>query len=329
MKTKHVWLVTGVLILSIGLWFARAAWRVHRGLVTLHARNMPLAEVLRKIEGQTRKKIEAEKVLDARITLNVVNKPLAYVLDRLAEQAGARWSTVYAVYNSRSALDRLETALRTDGKLEPAGWTKIAPEQPILKEPIELGALPPPGPNLDVQPLPPDFASGRVVTASEDVEIKNPSGEAPTLKGRPDAAFRMPKAIRVVRKGGDDDGGVQEEVWTAEELVLEAGLKGRLGNDQPNDEISAAAAETARKVNGRWTTYVALRKSAFGMAFGGPPFRRMMRGGPGSQVHGMNRADLQMESGPPPDFEAVAKQERNDVFERLTPEQRVRRAREM
>ena len=329
MKTKHVWLVSGVLMLAAGLWFARAAWRVHHGLVTLHVRNMPLSEVLRKIERQTWKKIEAEKALDARITLNLVNKPLTYVLDRLTEQAGARWSTLYAVYNSRAALDKLETALRTDGKLEPVGWTKIAPQQPILKEPIELGALPPLGPDLDARQLPADFPHRRVVTASEDVQIKNPSGDPSTVKGSGGAAYRVPKAIRVLRKGGTDDGAVEEEVWTPEELVLETGLKTRLGTDSPGDEIPTAAAETARKVNGHWTTYFALRKSAFGMTFGGPPFRGMMRRGPGPEVHGNNAPDLQMESSPPPDFEAAAKQERNNVFERLTPEQRVRRAREL
>ncbi|HTL57619.1 MAG TPA: hypothetical protein VL361_18175 [Candidatus Limnocylindrales bacterium] len=330
MKTKYVLLLTGALILLAGVWFARAAWRVHHGVVTLHVRNVPLAEVLRKIERQTWKKIESEKGVDARITLNVVNKPLAYVLDRLAEQAGSRWSTVYAVYSNRGALDKLEAALRGDGKLEPAGWTKIAPEQPILQEPIDLGYQPQPGPNMEVQKLPPDFAAGGVVTATDDIEIKNPTPGGPKIKGnRPDAAFHAPKAIRVMRKGGDVSGGVEEEVWTPEELVLETGLKTRLGNEQPNDEIPTAATETARKVNGRWTSYVAFRKSAFGLSFGGPPFHRFMRGGPGPQIPGTNLANVSIESGPPPDFEEAALQDRNNVFERLTPKQRVRRAREL
>src|SRR5439155_16060440 len=110
------------------------AWQMHHQLVSLDVRNMPLPDVLRIVERQTWKKLRAEKNLEARITLRVKNKPLPYVLDRIAEQAGARWSTLYAVYNSPNAVKALDTSLRGASKIRSAGWTKVAPKPPPMDE---------------------------------------------------------------------------------------------------------------------------------------------------------------------------------------------------
>src|SRR5260221_9935828 len=134
MKTKYLLLGFATLVIVATLWAGRVVWSINHQLVTLNVRNIPLAEVLRKVEWQTWKKIRAEKNLDARITLHLKNKPLSYVLDRLAEQAGARWSTLYAVYDSPRAVKSLDAALRADSKLEPAGWTKVAPKPPAPDE---------------------------------------------------------------------------------------------------------------------------------------------------------------------------------------------------
>ncbi|HYT58891.1 MAG TPA: hypothetical protein VEL06_01895 [Haliangiales bacterium] len=272
MKTKYLVLGTGVLIAACGLWFGRAAWRAHQQLVTLNVRNLPLADVLRKIERQTWKKIRVEKNLDARITLHVSNKPLSYVLDRLAEQAGARWSTLYAVYDSGRALKALDTALCGDGKLEPAGWTKLAPNPPALKPPgpDEIGPHPHPG------PAPGDSGP---MAGQRGMMMFRHTGNGATVMQNPNG---------------------QVEFWSAEELVMESALYARLGSERSETATSAAAAETARKVKGRWTTYLAFRKSSMGMA--GPP--------PGR-----------------PGLDPV-KRDPNDRFARLTPEQRVARARE-
>jgi hypothetical protein len=315
MKTKYLWFAAGVLVLTTGFWFARAAWRAHYQLVTLHVRNVPLGEVLRKIEWQTWKKIRAEKDLDARITLNVVNKPLVHVLDRLAEQAGAQWSTLYAVYDSPRALNALDGALAGDGKLEPAGWTKLAPEPPKFKEPGELGYLPQPGAAPEVEKLPPDFAAGHMVTATEDSVRAGSVGSG--------VVRQLPPTLHIAIKGAYG-GAVHEEVWAAEELVVETALKTRIGNEQLVNEIPVAAVQTAKKLKAHCVTYLAFSKSAMGIGFGGEHFRRF---GPDPQLKGTNVNDLQHQDLPP-DFEQAARQERNDQFERLTAEQRVRRARE-
>jgi hypothetical protein len=275
MKTKYLLLGIGAVFALGGLWVGRMAWRAHRQLVTLDVRDMPLAEVLRKVERQTWKKIRAEKALDARITLRVTDKPLEYVLDRLGEQAGARWCTLYAVYDSAAALKGLDSALRGDGKLEPAGWTRLAPK---LSAPNEM----------------PSNEPGLVFHANPNPEPPGPMpGERKLMMVR-----RSPDGP-VVFSGG---AGGQVEMWSPQELVMQSSLTGRLASDHSQAATAESAAETARKLKARWTTCLALRKSNMGIGFAGPP-----PGRPGMEL-GRPRLD--------------------DRFEKLTPGQRVQRARE-
>ena len=328
MKTKYLLLGIVVVLAAGGLWFGRMEWRVRHQLVSLDVRKATLAEVLKKIERQTHQKIRAERGLDTRITLRMTDKPLAYVLDRLAEQTGARWSTIYAVYDSPKALHALETALSSDGKLETAGWTKLAPSPPDFKEPGEFGATPQNGPGLQVQPLPQNFAPGARVTATEDSVVKGPG---------PNGALGQsgaPKMVRVFRKGGaDGNGPTEQEFWTPEELVMESGLNGRLGGAHPEDATAEIAAETARKINGHWTTYLAFRKSHLGMGYGGISLQLGRAPGPRGPI-GLrpNAGGTNFPPGAPPgplpgDLQDAATRERNDQFAHLTPEQRVQRAR--
>jgi hypothetical protein len=94
----------------------------------------------------------------------------------------------------------------------------------------------------------------------------------------------------------------QMETWSPEELVIEASLKSRLGGENSSSATAQAATEAAQKVKGKWTTYFAFRKSNLGIGFGNMPHSQPGLG----QI----------------------KHDPNDRFARLTPEQRVQRARE-
>jgi len=244
MKTRYLLIGTAVLAAAGGLWACRAAWRAHHELVSLDVREAPLAEVLRKVERQTWTKLRAEKALDARITLRVKDEPLSYVLKRIGDQAGARWSRLYAVYSSSRALGALDSALAGDGKIEPAGWARVA-----LKPP----------------------------------------------------AMNLPGQMRMT--------------WPLPRLLIEASLSERLGGEPEEGATAEAAARLARKVNGRWTTYMALAQMPKGLRFTGGGFGGGFRG------------------PPPPGFDPskLAQNNKlgpNDRFVRLTPDQRVQRARE-
>jgi hypothetical protein len=340
MKTKYVLLVLGLLIAGAGFWFGRAAWQSKHQLVTLHVRNLPLADVLRSIERQTGTKIRAEQSLDTHITLNVTAKPLAYVLNRVAEQAGARWSTLYAVYESHAALGKLETALRGDSKLDDAGWTKIAPAALVMNLPGPDAKGP--GPMFLAGPgtrnLPTNLPPGAVVTSSDEIAVEHGSMK-PGVKSGPATAKRerSPTIVRVVRNGPDGAGkNFEAETWSPEEMVLESALSPRLGTETIEAATAETAAETAEKVKGHWALYYALKKSRIGPGFGNV---QMTRRGPGDpKAHGSTPAGtvpganlkiagdhIGQAIG---DLEAAMRQSRADELGRLTPEQRVQRARE-
>src|SRR5208283_3585815 len=110
MKTRQIGVALAAMAVAT-IWFGRLAWRAHHNLVTLNARNMPLAEVVSALERQTWEKIRFDKSMSARITLNVKDAPLGQVLDLVAERAGARWQKTFAVGASDSAMKKLESVL--------------------------------------------------------------------------------------------------------------------------------------------------------------------------------------------------------------------------
>ncbi len=249
MKPKHLVMIIGILLAVGGLWFGHAAWRAHRQLVTLDLRDVSLAEVLRKIEEQTWTKIRAEKSVNARITLHVKDAPLRSVLDRIAEQAGARWSTVYAVYDSSRALKALDSALRGDGKLESAGWTRLAPK---LSGPDEVPE--------SVGPLPPSRSDFRADSPPLTERKLKPYMRWRAGGPLPDASGPVHDRPRVISRA-------------AEELVAETSLSARINSNGATRDLAAtpdSAARAARAVGGKWTIYFAFRGSNLGIGLPTP-----------------------------------------------------------
>ncbi len=248
MKPKHLVKISGILLAAGGLWFGHAAWRAHRRLVTLDVRDVPLGEVLRKIERQTWAKIRAEKSINARITLHVKDAPLRSVLDRIAEQAGARWSTVYAVYDSSRALKALDSALRGDSKLEPVGWTRLAPKFPSRDQLPRTG--------------------GPALLLRSDSRADSP----PQTEGKPKPSMRWraggPPPDPSGAAGGRPRLKPRMIVRAPEELVAQISLSARIISDGTKRDLAAtpdSVAGAARAVGGKWTTYSAFRKSDLGI----------------------------------------------------------------
>ncbi len=312
MKTKYV--LVGILILvAAALWAGRLAWHVHRQLVTLNVRNAPLPEVLRSIEKQTWKKIRAEKALaDVRVTLRVTNKPLSAVLDRLAAQAGARWTIRYAVYGSTTALNALDSTLRGEGKLEPAGWVKIAPH-PETVDHLGTGA---PGEQFGMGAGAPAFPPPDGIAAPE---------HGADASGTPSAVAPGQRRVMMVRRGpegpvifqGGPEGKI--EMWSPEEVVIQSSLVPRLASDPSisnSPPTAATAAQVAKMANAKWTTYLAFAKSSFGLGLAGLP--------PGGE---RVTAAVTAKGGGPPVVNLRGPNP-NARFDTLTPQQRVQRARE-
>src|SRR5262249_20754230 len=94
----------------------------------------------------------------------------------------------------------------------------------------------------------------------------------------------------------------QVEIWCPEELLMDSSLSPKLNGEQPEVATAKQAAEVAQKVKARWTTYLTFRKSLMGIQ-------------PLAKPNG--RPDLDLPRHNP-----------NDRFVNLTPDQRVRMARE-
>jgi hypothetical protein len=299
MRTKYLMIALAVVLAAAGIWMGRAASRARRQLVTLDVYEMPLRDVLRKIEKQTWQKVRAEEKLDARITLRVVDQPLSSVLNKIAMQAAARWSTVYAVYNSANSLAAVDRALRGDGKIDGAGWTKLAPID------AKFGMHAPPEANAGFKGRP----DGPDVEGPPKFFVNLPAGENGSHDGPPGpppegGGFGGGMMMRRM-EGGEtiiENGNGQVEHWSPTELVMQSSLTNRLDGVLIQTASAEEAQAAALKVEGKIETFFAFRKSIVGI---GAPMLGMRGRGP--------------YAGPPG---------RNDRFANLTPEQRVERARE-
>lgn len=102
----------------------------------------------------------------------------------------------------------------------------------------------------------------------------------------------------MIMEGGPNG---EMDIWSAQELVMDSTLTPKLGTPSHLDATADAAQAAAKQVNGKWATYLALKKSKLGIGFGRMPL------GP---------------QGPDPDREPYQR------FEHLTAKQRVQQARE-
>lgn len=109
-------------ILLYGGW---AAYRAHRNLVTLDVRNMPVRQVVKKLQWQTWETIVVHSNVQGKVTMNVRKVPLEVALQIVGEQTETSTSVLYPVYSKGSALVSLKKALR--GEVDPMsyGWTNL------------------------------------------------------------------------------------------------------------------------------------------------------------------------------------------------------------
>lgn len=121
------WIKVVALVLAGALgWFAYAAIRAHRNLVTLDVREMPVREVISKIEWQTWEIIIVQTNVEGKITLNVKGVPLDEVLEIISEQVSCRWTTYYPLYTSSKSLAAFKRAVRGEANPLDVGWTNLA-----------------------------------------------------------------------------------------------------------------------------------------------------------------------------------------------------------
>jgi len=313
MKAKTRIGLTLIGLLVVG-WAGRLAWRAHHDLVTLQVRNMPLQQVISKLEAQSGERILVGGPLSAQVTLEVKNAPMAEVLERVGKQAGAWVATVHAVHQGSGALDGLVAEIEQGNLNSPAGWTNLAPRWP--------DTLPGPG-ELSVTPVPVLTGSappGPFVTVDEEVR----------MTGEPEHGGVQPIQVIRFRGAGSDGQPVEEELMVSERVVLQEALLARLGEVTSAMATRANARELARRTDAHCTTLLVLEKSSAVMLGlgGGPllPARTMKQvpaiGLPGGADTPSSDPDLLASAA------ANARRAEASRFVDLTPEQRVAQARE-
>ena len=364
MNKKYLFFSLAVVLVAGLTWVGRSVFRARNNLVTIDVYNAPLADVIKQLERQTRETIIGGKGLDTKVTLAVKNLPLDEALDQLARAVGANWSKWYAIHGSERALTRLEAALRDRTNIEAAGWTNIAPHD-IAGGPEWHSSVggPTEGPGKFTTT---DTQGGVVVTKRKPVmirldrkdmkdgnveaaireQLKAAGADEATIAQAVAAApqttvdvdvdvqaagggsnvvvkARAPQdRIRMVTRSRDGSGGVIEEIWTPERVLLEQRLQSKLGDLTYPDASEAVAREVAEKVKGNLTTLYVLRGSPGGFPFAGRRMREIHHGSDG----GTNA--VPGEPPPLPDIESAVRHAEAENYIRLTPEQRVERARE-
>lgn len=362
MNKKYLVIGISLVVVAGVAWLGRMVYRARHNLVSLDVYGAPIAAVVKQIERQTGETILAGKDLDVKVTLSLKNVPLDEALDQLGEQAGANWSKWHAVHGSTRALDQLETALRERTKLAEVGWTNLVtqdfPGNPEWHASGRgLDALPPgdasAGSNGEVvitkrkpvmiQLNSDDIKNGDVEAAVRD-QLKAAGADDSTI-AQAGAALRQttvdvdvraagggsnvvvrsgapPNRIRMITRTRDGSGRITEEVWSPQNLVLEQRLHSKLGGQTYAEASEAIAREVAEKAKASLTTVYLLRKSPGSFSFGGKVLRRI-------EVNGADRTN-HVAGEPPavPDLEAVVRRAEAENYTRLTPEQRVQRARE-
>lgn len=358
MKMKY-FLVGMILALAVAAaWIGRAVYRAQHNLVTLDVYSAPLASVIHQMERQTREKIVAPKGFDSKVTLTVKNLPLEEALDQLGQQVGANWSKWHAVYESARALGKLEAALRDRATIEEAGWTNIAPQFQPGRDGLWVSGKSPDGmitSDVDVQATPGakpriirlnkgDIKDGNIEAAVReqlkaagveesvvnqggaaarqatlDVDVQAPGGSGSNVVMK--AGGHRPM-IRMVTRTRDGNGAMTEEIWSPEHVVLEERLRPKLGDGDFAEASEAVAQQIAERVKGSLTTLYVLRAAPGGLPFGGSIVRRIRQGSVG------DTNAIPGQPPPLPDIEAAVRRAEAENYTRLTPEQRVQRARE-
>jgi len=125
MKLRDIVIGLGALVvagLGYGGWLA---WNAHLNLVSLNVRNMPVRDVVSKIEWQTWETVVVDNAVQGNVTLRVRRRQLGEVLGMIAGQTAAQPAMIYPLYSSGASLVNLRKALR--GEVDPMthGWTNI------------------------------------------------------------------------------------------------------------------------------------------------------------------------------------------------------------
>ena len=339
---KKLWITLG-LAAGIGImaWAGLAIHDARAGLISVHFKDTPLSEAIAVVSRKAGQSIVCDRAADTKITLALRRVPLADVLTEISKQTGGAWSKHHAVYTSKQSLSNLVTAFESHSAPAKAGWTNIAPTFQLPEGMPAFDGAPPDlagpggsgggggvrrivvrqdsGPTL-VHRTPPQGAKGSARGGDDvDIQVNGPGpGNAPHGGG----------SMRVITMTTDASGKLVQDSWSPEEVLMETRLRPKLGDKKYEVPSLEVATEVATLVGGKTATIYVMRAMPGGAGL--PPGLLMGGGGHGGQRRVILRSgDGSGPAGPDlPNIETMVQKDRAENYTKLTPEQRVQRAKE-
>jgi len=119
-RTQLLAIATVLLLTFAIVYHIWAGW----GLVTIHAKQEPLAKVIASMERQGHAKIETDIASDTPVTMDVVKVPVADALETLSTVTESRWRLLYFVAADKSAIKTAE--ISWFGGQRPDGWKMVS-----------------------------------------------------------------------------------------------------------------------------------------------------------------------------------------------------------
>jgi hypothetical protein len=234
------------LLVLIALVVANFGWRAwaSRGLVTIHATEMPIAQVVSSLEKQGGIRLRTNLPADATVTMHVRKVPLLHALEVLSANTGASWSVAYFTAPDKTAI---ETALATFRNGErPEGWKRFTFPMMRGMGGYDVGVTDPRTEKWETKPAGEATLHGYLEQASQSVSAQlwapeewNPAiSKAPSSGAAKDAIPRLAKAAN----------GTSAEVFL---LSDRRDREGGGGGEEPRGERNAAQRSSGEGGGGR------------------------------------------------------------------------------
>ncbi len=115
-RTRILLIAAAVLLVGDVAYRTWAGW----GLLTIHAVDRPVGEVIREVESKGRVHIQTNLDPAKKITLHVIKAPLAYVLEVLASASETHWHVSYFLAPNKPEIERVLATVT--GGSKPEGW---------------------------------------------------------------------------------------------------------------------------------------------------------------------------------------------------------------
>jgi hypothetical protein len=236
MQRNH-WLLLAVALLIVGN-IAYHFWN-NWGLITVHAKNQPLGEVIRSIEKQGHVAIKTNMDLAKPVQMDVDKVVLAEALETLSVVTDGRWRLAYLVAQDQGAINAVLANM--GARFRPEGWrTLYVPLPGVGAEPVVL-----PDPRKDawaVKPAKEPTLQSYLEQASRNVSASffvpeqwNPPITSPPKAGEIGKA--LPKLVSAVR-------GKYEEIFLLQGArVTDNEERGPRGDDESRGNFREAMEE--------------------------------------------------------------------------------------